>query len=46
MSTTGAPTGRYKPVRRLPLRSLAAAALGGLLPGYGARLACGCNIRA
>jgi uncharacterized membrane protein YedE/YeeE len=30
----------------VPLRSLAAAALGGLMLGYGARLAYGCNIGA
>lgn len=38
--------GRYAPVWRLPLRSLIAAILGGLLLGYGARLAYGCNIGA
>lgn len=38
--------GRFAPVWRVPLRSLAAAALGGLLLGYGARLAFGCNIGA
>lgn len=38
--------GRYAPVWRLPLRSLAAAVAGGLLLGYGARLAYGCNIGA
>ena len=38
--------GRYAPVWRLPLRSLAAAVVGGLLLGYGARLAYGCNIGA
>jgi hypothetical protein len=38
--------GRYAPVWRLPLRSLAAALVGGLLLGYGARLAYGCNIGA
>lgn len=38
--------GRYAPVWRLPLRSLAAAAVGGLMLGYGARLAYGCNIGA
>ena len=32
--------------RRVPLRSLLAAAIGGLLMGYGARLAFGCNIGA
>ncbi len=38
--------GRFAPVWRLPLGSLAAALLGGLLLGYGARLAFGCNIGA
>jgi uncharacterized membrane protein YedE/YeeE len=38
--------GRYAPVWRVPLRSLAAALVGGLLLGYGARLAYGCNIGA
>jgi hypothetical protein len=38
--------GRYAPVWRLPLRSLIAAIVGGLILGYGARLAYGCNIGA
>ena len=38
--------GRFAPVWRIPWRSLAAAVLGGLLMGYGARLAFGCNIGA
>lgn len=38
--------GRYAPVWGIPLRSLAAAVIGGLLLGYGARLAYGCNIGA
>lgn len=38
--------GRYAPVWRLPPRSLIAAVFGGLLLGYGARLAYGCNIGA
>jgi len=38
--------GRYAPVWRVPLRSLIAAVIGGLLLGYGARLAYGCNIGA
>lgn len=38
--------GRYAPVWRIPLRSLLAAVIGGLLLGYGARLAYGCNIGA
>jgi hypothetical protein len=37
---------RFAPTFRIPLRSLAAALLGGLLMGYGARLAFGCNIGA
>ena len=36
--------GRFDPVWRVPLRSLAAAVVGGLLLGYGARLSYGCNI--
>jgi uncharacterized membrane protein YedE/YeeE len=38
--------GRYAPVWRLPLRSVLAAVVGGLLLGFGARLAYGCNIGA
>ena len=38
--------GRFAPVWRVPLRSAAAAIVGGLLLGYGARLAFGCNIGA
>ncbi len=38
--------GRFKPVWRLSWRALTAAALGGLLMGYGARLAFGCNVGA
>jgi len=38
--------GRFAPVWRIPVRSLAAAAIGGVLLGYGARLAYGCNIGA
>jgi uncharacterized protein len=38
--------GKFAPVWRVPVRSLAAAAIGGLLLGYGARLAYGCNIGA
>jgi uncharacterized protein len=38
--------GRFAPVWRLPLRSLAAAVAGGLLLGYGARISYGCNIGA
>ena len=38
--------GRFAPTLRVPWRSLLAAAIGGLLMGYGARLAFGCNIGA
>ena len=38
--------GRFGTTARIPLRSLVAAALGGLLMGYGARIAYGCNIGA
>jgi uncharacterized membrane protein YedE/YeeE len=38
--------GRFAPVWRISARSLAAAIVGGLLLGYGARLAYGCNIGA
>src|SRR5918995_5866626 len=38
--------GRFSPSLRVPPRSLLAAVLGGLLMGYGARLAFGCNIGA
>ncbi|HZH10502.1 MAG TPA: YeeE/YedE family protein [Microvirga sp.] len=38
--------GRFAPVWRIPLRSAFAAVVGGLLLGYGARLAYGCNIGA
>jgi uncharacterized membrane protein YedE/YeeE len=38
--------GRFKPGFRLPLKSLAAALIGGLMMGYGARIAYGCNIGA
>ncbi|MEO0762917.1 MAG: YeeE/YedE family protein, partial [Pseudomonadota bacterium] len=38
--------GRFAPVWRLSPRDLATAAIGGLLMGYGARLAFGCNIGA
>ena len=37
---------RFAPSLRIPLRSLVAAIVGGLLLGYGARLAYGCNIGA
>lgn len=38
--------GRFSPVLKLSGRSLAAAVIGGLLLGYGARIAYGCNIGA
>ena len=38
--------GKFAPQSRLPWRSLAAAVLGGLIMGVGARLATGCNIGA
>lgn len=38
--------GAFRPVWRLPLPALLSAAIGGLLLGYGARLAFGCNIGA
>ena len=38
--------GRFRPGWRQPWRPLMAAALGGLLMGYGARLAFGCNVGA
>ena len=38
--------GRFAPVWRIPARSLTAALIGGLLLGYGARIAYGCNIGA
>ncbi len=41
-----AAAGRVAPTWRLPLPSLAAAVIGGLMMGYGARLAFGCNIGA
>ena len=37
---------KYAPTFKLPLRSLSAAIIGGLLMGYGARIAFGCNIGA
>ena len=38
--------GRFAPVWRIPARSLAAAIVGGVMLGYGARIAYGCNIGA
>jgi uncharacterized membrane protein YedE/YeeE len=41
-----AAAGKFAPVWKLPARSLAGAIVGGLLLGFGARLAYGCNIGA
>ena len=41
-----ASAGRFAPSLKIPLRSALAAVLGGLLMGYGARTAFGCNIGA
>lgn len=38
--------GKWNPSLRIPFRSLLAAAIGGLMMGYGARLGFGCNIGA
>lgn len=38
--------GQFAPVWRIPIRHLISAVIGGLLLGYGARLAYGCNIGA
>ena len=38
--------GRFAPKARIPLGTVLAAALGGILMGYGARIAFGCNIGA
>lgn len=38
--------GKFAPEEKLPWRSVAAAVLGGLMLGYGARLSFGCNIGA
>ena len=38
--------GRFAPVWRVPVKSLVAAVVGGLMLGYGARIAYGCNIGA
>lgn len=43
---TAAAAGRFRPVLRIPARSLAGAVIGGLLLGYGSRIAFGCNIGA
>ena len=44
--TAAALAGRFRPSLRIPLRSLAACVIGGILLGYGARIAFGCNIGA
>ncbi len=44
--TSAGAAGRFAPMLKIPLRSLLAAIIGGLLMGYGARLAFGCNIGA
>ncbi|KAF0118951.1 MAG: hypothetical protein FD149_338 [Rhodospirillaceae bacterium] len=41
-----AAAGTFRPSLRIPPLSLAAAVIGGLLMGYGARLSFGCNIGA
>lgn len=38
--------GRFRPTTRVPWGSLAAALIGGLVMGYGARIAFGCNVGA
>ena len=38
--------GRFAPTTQLPWRTIASAVIGGLLMGYGARIAFGCNIGA
>jgi uncharacterized protein len=43
---TAALAGKFAPKVKVPLASLAAAGIGGLLMGYGARLSFGCNIGA
>lgn len=45
-ATAAALAGRFAPSWRVPFRSLLAAIVGGLLLGYGARIAFGCNIGA
>jgi uncharacterized protein len=39
-------SGKFGPIWRIPVKSLVAAAIGGMLLGYGARIAYGCNIGA
>lgn len=38
--------GRFNPIKKISLRDVTTAIVGGLLLGYGARLAYGCNIGA
>lgn len=45
-SCAAALAGRYTPPRALPARAVVAALLGGVLMGYGARIAYGCNVGA
>jgi uncharacterized membrane protein YedE/YeeE len=45
-AVTAGLAGRFAPSLKIPTRSLIAAVLGGLLLGYGSRLAYGCNIGA
>ena len=44
--SAAAAAGRFAPRSGIPIRSLAAALIGGLAMGYGARIAFGCNIGA
>ncbi len=44
--TAAALAGKFAPVFRIPARSIFAAMVGGIMLGYGARIAYGCNIGA
>jgi len=44
--TAAALAGKFAPVFRIPKRSIVAAMVGGIMLGYGARIAYGCNIGA
>lgn len=44
--TASALAGKFAPVFRIPARSVVAAVVGGIMLGYGARIAYGCNIGA
>ena len=44
--TAAALAGKFAPVFRIPARSVVAAMVGGIMLGYGARIAYGCNIGA